>query len=79
MFVEANSPEELIVEQIRRNTTDGVTYKYTNVTQDVKSGKWYAWYLGDAIKLMRAKLVEEEAKPKVTKKVAKKKVRKKAK
>lgn len=45
-FIEASSPKELVSLCLRNNIRLGM-YVHYDILQDVKSGKWLAWYYED--------------------------------
>lgn len=56
LFIKAETPEALVLEMIKKNNQDGVTYKYFAVLFDGKN--YVAWYNGDASLLFKNQLNE---------------------
>ena len=51
LYVKASNPDRLIREMIMKNVADSVTHKYFDIQKQGK--EWFAWYLGDANRMVR--------------------------
>ena len=51
MYVKAQTPDKLIRAMIQQNVKDAITHKYFEIQKQGKD--WFAWYLGDANKLVK--------------------------
>ena len=53
MFVSATNPSELVVEMLRVQKVNKITFRWHSITK--AGNKWYAWYDGDATQIIRDK------------------------
>lgn len=54
MFVKAKTPEELMLEMVKNNNRNGITFKYHSIQHVNKY--WYAWYDGDATLMFKKQM-----------------------
>ena len=54
LYVKEKTEDNLVKEMIRTNVAHNITYQYFDIRKN--GTHWYAWYLGDASKLIKREL-----------------------